>query len=91
MSGRLANLLFVVTERNLKQLEGIADTLPDIRRVIKKVRKGEDQIGSFDVGKRKAVVLVLQDSAKTMKAIEWMGTTGRRLDKMDEFIKLDLK
>lgn len=86
----LATLMFVVTEKNLKQLDGITDVVPDMKSIVKSIRKGEDQIGLFNVGKRKAVVLVLQDSAKAMKAIEWMGT-ARKLDKAGEFLKLDLK
>jgi hypothetical protein len=84
-----ATLMFLVNERNTRQLETTRDLLPEIKDVIKAIHKGEDQIGVFNLGKRKAVFLVLRDSAKALKAIEWMGKS-RKLDKSGEFVKLDL-
>lgn len=86
---KLSTLFFVVSQKNKKQLESVEGVLPGISKIMKAAPSGQDQIGLFSLGKRRALILLLEDASKLTKAVEWMGSV-KKIEKQQEFVKLML-
>lgn len=86
----LATLMLVLTSKNLHQLKAIEKSLPGFRSVLEKIKKGDRQMGLFTIGSRKIIIVILQNPEESLKAISWM-RTQKRVDKSQEFIKMELQ